>query len=207
MSLTYAAQTSDTSVRKSGTIIFVVLLHVGFLYAFTHGMNVVNLVTPIKRTVAVFIPEQKPQETPPQPVIKPLDRTLADLPSDVPAKIDIAVMPDVFVEPTPGPSTITAEVGGAPEIAPARSFAITHQVSPQYPAASRRAGESGTVLLDIVIGPNGAPTEINVERSSGYTALDQAAVTAVRLWRFTVSSDASYARVHLPVSFRLEAGR
>jgi protein TonB len=207
MSLTYAAQQSDASVRKSGTIIFVVLLHVGFLYAFTHGMNLVNLVTPVKRTVAVFIPEEKPQETPPQPAIKPLETKLANVAPNVPTKVEIAVTPDVVVEQQPGPSILTTEVGGTPAIAPARSFAITHQVSPQYPAASRRAGESGTVLLNIVIGPNGVPTEINVERSSGYAALDQAALAAVRLWRFTVSSDASYARVHLPVSFRLEAGR
>ncbi len=205
MSLTYAAQQSENSVRKSSTIVIVVLLHLGFFYAFTHGLNVVNIVAPLKDTVAVFIPEEKrPIPELPVPRVKPLDTPidtpLPDMPKDVQ---EAQVQPDVLVSAPTGESAITPGTTGS-ELAPARSFSIAHRVDPAYPAASRRAGESGTVLLGIVVGPNGLPTEINVERSSGFMRLDDAAVAAVRKWRFTVSSDSEYARVRLPLTFRLD---
>jgi protein TonB len=207
MSLTYAAEQATSPVRKSSTIVIVVLLHAGFFYAFTHGLNVVEIVTPLKDTVAVFIPKESPPPLPlPEPETKPLETPIDNLVPDLPPPIPMDVSPEVSVNVDSGESAITTDVVGT-EVAPARSFAIKQRVNPVYPSASRRAGESGTVLLDIVVGPNGAPTEINVERSSGFVALDDAAVAAVRKWRFTVSSDSNYARVRLPVTFKLETVR
>lgn len=203
MSLTYAAQQSEGSARKSGAIAAVVLLHLGFLYAFTHGLNVVMLTQPLKDITAVIIPEETPPQEPP-PVPKPIDVNIDKTVPDVPTPPPIVEVPsDIPVQVPAGNSTITTadSTDAAP---PARSFAIKHRVDPQYPSASRRAGEAGTVLLTIVIGPNGVPTDIEVERSSGYTALDQAAIAAVHQWRFAVTGDGSYARVHLPITFRLE---
>ena len=104
-----------------------------------------------------------------------------------------------------GESAITPDTVDGSEVPPARSFSITHRVDPVYPAAARRAGQSGTVLLNIVVGPNGSATEVNVERSSGFMALDDAAVAAVRKWRFSVSDNSNYSRVRLPVAFKLAA--
>lgn len=207
MSLTYAAEQSTSPVRKSSTIVIVVLLHAGFFYAFTHGLNVVEIVTPLKDTVAVFIPDETPPPAePPAPEVKPLETPIDTMMVDVPPPVAVDIPPEVPVTVDTGASAITTDVAGS-EVAPARSFSITQRVNPVYPAASRRAGESGTVLLDIVVGPSGAPTEINVERSSGFAALDDAAVAAVRKWRFTVSSDSNYAKVRLPVTFKLETVR
>ncbi len=204
MSLTYAAQQSQNSARKSGAIVAVVLLHLGFLYAFTHGLNVVNIVKPFKDTITVFIPEEKPKQEP-RPVPKkaeiPLDKLVPK--EDVEPPPPVVIPAEIPVQVPTGDSTITngVEPSDAP---PARSFAIKHRVDPQYPAASRRAGEAGTVLLTVIIGPNGVPSDVQVERSSGFAALDQAAVDAVRKWRFTVASDSSSSRVQLPITFRLE---
>lgn len=205
MSLTYAAQQTNQA-RKSGAIIIVALLHVGFFYAFTHGLNVVEIVTPLKDTVAVFIPEERPPlPEPPKPELKPLDRPVIEtMVPDVQTPVEMEIPAEVPVDVVGESAISTDNAGGDVAIAPARSFSIKHQVNPVYPAASRRAGESGTVLLNIVVGPDGAPTQIDVERSSGFAALDEAAVTAVRKWRFTVNSDSSYSRVRLPVTFKLE---
>lgn len=204
MSLTYAAQQSPVSVRKSTTIIAVILLHLGFFYALTHGLNVANI-TKLTETVAVFIPEEIPPEPePPAPVVKPLETPIDNLVPEVPTPVQLEIPPDIPVT-VESSNAITPNGSGA--VAPARSFSITHRVNPLYPSASRRAGEEGTVLLDIVVGANGVPTEINVERSSGFPALDESAVAAVRKWRFTVNSDSNYARVHLPVTFKLETVR
>lgn len=207
MSLTYAAEQSVNPVRKSGAIVIVVLLHVGFFYAFTNGLNVVNIVTPLKDTVAVFIPEETPPTPePPAPEIKPLEAPIDTLVPNVTPPVAVEIPPEVPVNVDTGASAITTNTASG-EVTPARSFSIKQRVNPVYPAGSQRAGESGTVLLDIIVGPDGVPTQVNVERSSGFPALDDAAVAAVRKWRFTVSSDSNYAQLRLPVTFKLETVR
>lgn len=85
---------------------------------------------------------------------------------------------------------------------------ILVKVDPVYPAAARQAGLQGTVLLKIEILANGRPGEISVARSTGYVALDEAAIAAVGKWRFVPAKDLSSGRTvgcitTLPVSFRL----
>ncbi|RKP50565.1 energy transducer TonB [Trinickia fusca] len=53
-------------------------------------------------------------------------------------------------------------------------------VKPDYPALSRRRGESGTAGVRFVIGLTGAIENVELARSSGYTRLDDAAVAAMR---------------------------
>jgi protein TonB len=56
-------------------------------------------------------------------------------------------------------------------------------VAPAYPAIARAAGVQGTVLLQATIGLDGRVEDLQVLRS--VPLLDQAAVTAVRQWRYT----------------------
>jgi periplasmic protein TonB len=55
---------------------------------------------------------------------------------------------------------------------------------PEYPAMSRRTGEQGVVALRVMIGTDGRASDVVVTRSSGSPRLDQAAITAIRQWRF-----------------------
>jgi protein TonB len=55
---------------------------------------------------------------------------------------------------------------------------------PDYPAMSRRIGEQGVVALRVMIGIDGRASEVLVTRSSGSARLDQAAIAAIRQWRF-----------------------
>lgn len=80
---------------------------------------------------------------------------------------------------------------GAPEPEPERVAAAVdtvpvpvHSPRPVYPRRSRRLGEGGEVLVQALVGPDGRPRQVQVARSSSYRALDQAAVRAVRRWRF-----------------------
>jgi protein TonB len=70
---------------------------------------------------------------------------------------------------------------GSRQIAPPR---ILSKVEPVYPEGARSAGLEGTVLVKMQILANGAPGEITVNRSSGHDSLDEAAIAAVRQWRF-----------------------
>lgn len=66
-----------------------------------------------------------------------------------------------------------------PTLEPAR------YVAPEYPEAARRAGVSGTVVVELAIGRRGRVDEAELIESSGHDALDAAAIRAVRLWRFS----------------------
>ncbi|GAA5164339.1 TonB family protein [Viridibacterium curvum] len=55
---------------------------------------------------------------------------------------------------------------------------------PDYPMLLREQGVGGTVLLRVWAGIDGQPGDILVVKSSGYRLLDDAALRAVRNWRF-----------------------
>jgi protein TonB len=50
---------------------------------------------------------------------------------------------------------------------------------PYYPPELRTQNIGGSVLLNIRVGSNGRAQRVEIRRSSGYEALDQAAVAAV----------------------------
>ena len=59
------------------------------------------------------------------------------------------------------------------------------QPHPQpYPDSAQVNGEEGAVLVSVYVRPNGRATKIRVDRSSGFTDLDNAAVESVLNWRF-----------------------
>ena len=58
-----------------------------------------------------------------------------------------------------------------------------HDVQPVYPAAARRMRVEGVVILETVIGATGSVEQVRVLRS--VPLLDDAAVAAVRQWRYT----------------------
>lgn len=55
---------------------------------------------------------------------------------------------------------------------------------PSYPALSRRLGEQGRVVVRVLIGVDGTAQQAEVDTSSGYDRLDQAALSTVRRWRY-----------------------
>lgn len=81
--------------------------------------------------------------------------------------------------------------------------------APAYPASARRRGESGTVLVHTTIDTEGAVAAVALARSSGFADLDQAALGAVKEWRFTpalVGETAISCTADVPVVYVLKAG-
>ncbi len=79
--------------------------------------------------------------------------------------------------------------------------------SPEYPEVSRRRGEEGTVILEVLVDENGQPLTVDVQQSSGHTRLDQAARNTVENWKFTPESQAGStveSTVLVPVQFRID---
>lgn len=59
---------------------------------------------------------------------------------------------------------------------------------PAYPLLARLRGNEGTVLLEVQVQADGGVGEVRIKKSSGYALLDQAALNAVRAWRFEPAS-------------------
>jgi len=95
----------------------------------------------------------------------------------------------------------------------AHSMTVSQEVeylynpSPGYPPRARRLGLEGEVLIRTRVLPNGEPDELELAQSSGYTLLDQAAMKAVRAWRFRPalrSGELVASWIEIPVRFRLK---
>jgi TonB family protein len=83
-----------------------------------------------------------------------------------------------------------------------------NNLRPEYPRLAREAGWEGTVMLRVEVLSDGKAGAVNVHKTSGYSLLDDAAVTAVQRWHFTPAMDGNFpvsAVVHLPVKFDLRA--
>ncbi len=79
---------------------------------------------------------------------------------------------------------------------------------PEYPRPAREAGWEGTTVLLVVIMPDGTVGSITLHKTSGYAVLDEAALTAVKTWRFIPAMDGSFplkSVVRLPIRFDLKA--
>jgi periplasmic protein TonB len=77
---------------------------------------------------------------------------------------------------------------------------------PRYPAAARRRGIEGEVLVRVAVALDGRAERVEVVRSSGSALLDTAAVEALQRWRFEPARAGGQpvtATVEIPVTFRL----
>lgn len=80
-----------------------------------------------------------------------------------------------------------------------------HRPNPVYPPLSRQRREEGTVLLRVSLDAQGIVRDIAIERSSLFNRLDQAALEAVRQWRFIPARRGSAtlpSSVIVPIEFK-----
>ncbi|MBU6390944.1 MAG: energy transducer TonB [Planctomycetota bacterium] len=78
---------------------------------------------------------------------------------------------------------------------------------PKYPPLAKQMHQEGLVMLMVEIDQKGVPVKVEVKQSSGYQLLDQAALEAVRHWRFQserIGDLPIESKVTIPVRFRLE---
>lgn len=78
---------------------------------------------------------------------------------------------------------------------------------PRYPAAARRRGAQGTVILNVHVDEQGRVSNLWLFESSGHRSLDTAAIEAVTGWRFEpgMQGGRNVAMwVRIPVRFELQ---
>jgi protein TonB len=84
--------------------------------------------------------------------------------------------------------------------------ALRKNIQPRYPRRARARGEQGAVTLELCISAQGLVDTVRILKSCGSGDLEEAAVQAARLARFTPASEgdrAVPARVRLTLTFRL----
>ena len=188
----YAQQQRDPTKHLVGLAI-VALLHVLIIYALVTGLarKVVDVIKkPIETKIVEEAKPPPPPETPPPP---PPKLNTPPPPFIPPPEVQIAIAPPptatiTSVTSTPPPPVAAiapappprAAVKTAPVIDAARNCA-----KPEYPPASARAEETGTVTVRFVIDTDGKAIQSQVVRSSGHKRLDEAARAALSLCHFT----------------------
>lgn len=135
-------------------------------------------------------PPEPPEPPPPPPEDEPP-------PEEPPPEI----IPDLPPPPAPPPPVISAPVTEASFAAPVAPPAPPGPPPPpdvgaslgadyqnrrglRYPPQALRRREEGTVTLRVYVDANGDPETVELQRSSGSRNLDQAAIRAVRTWKF-----------------------
>lgn len=116
----------------------------------------------------------------------------------------------------PAAATPSANAVSAPVPAPPNPPAVTQpsfnadylqNPAPRYPPLARRMGQQGKVVLRVLVNPGGGPAQIELRTSSGSEALDEAALDAVRRWRFVPAKRGDQpvaAWVLVPITFTLQ---
>lgn len=185
------APAADTAVftRRGAVFLAIIGIHLGMIFLLYSGMSrrLVNAVLgPIETRIIEEAPkeENKPPPPPPKleappPFVPPPDVAI-EVPVEAPAT---AIQTITTVAPTkPAPPAAPAPVErvvAAPKSDPRRPLS-----QPEYPPSSRRAGEAGTVVLEVYVLENGRVGDARVKESSGYPKLDEAALREVkRSWR------------------------
>lgn len=150
----------------------------------------------------------KPRSSPPQPPARTeaVPETVAGQQEPAPSPTPVAVEPETTAA-APTQPVPTAEPQPAATTAPRFDAAYLNNPAPVYPRQARRAGEAGKVVLRVLVTPDGRAGEVHLRDSSGFDLLDEAAVAAVRQWRFVAArqGDAKVAAwVIVPLRFDLD---
>jgi protein TonB len=192
----YSYSIDDPAKNSKRTLAFflVVIIHALFFWVLASGLGakmVQTVMGPVETKIIEELPDDDKEPPPPPPDIE-------QPPPYVPppeVSVDIAI----DTGPTTAISNVTSErpVAPPPPVAakpveravvktpPSTAGKGARTSLPEYPPASRRAGEEGTVNLQVYVLETGRAGEIKIAKSSGFPKLDEAAVKEVqRNWRF-----------------------
>jgi protein TonB len=199
----YASRQSKPTKHLIG-LGLVVVLHLLLFWAISSGLArtvAKKIQGPVE---AVLLQETKPDiPPPPPPPPPPSSPPPKNLPPPPPAyvpPVEVAVAapapvnaiaavtavaptqaapiaPAAVAPAAPAPAPVPAPAP-APPAPPVRVAAVVNSANcekPDYPSASRRLEEEGTVSLRFLVGADGKVIQSEVEKSSGFKRLDEAA--------------------------------
>lgn len=143
-----------------------------------------------------------PQARPRPAAVAPPPLLAANPTAPAVAEFTIAPQPAATVPPAP-----TSPVQATAVTPPRFDAEYLNNPKPPYPAAARRLGEEGKVVLRVHVTPAGRAAEVEVKTPSGFARLDAAACAAVAQWRFAPARQGDEpvaAWVLVPIVFSLQ---
>lgn len=175
---------------RSFVVALVVLAHVLLFLLYTSSPSQPKSV-PREMSVSIAMPSP-PQTAPvePKPVVKQVVKPKPVQPQPEPQ----VAAPDVPVEaaaPSPPvesasaqPENTSPSLPSLPDREPDYHASYLNNPLPAYPMVARRMGWQGKVVLNVEVLESGLPGQIKLHQSSGRDVLDNAAIQAVRGWKF-----------------------
>ncbi len=152
-------------------------------------------------------PKPKPQ-APPAPKAPPVETAVSAPPPAAP--VPESAEPLVAeAAPASQPAPPAPPAAQPLAVEPPRSDAAhLNNPPPAYPAMARRLNETGRVVMDVYILADGSVGQIKLKHSSGFARLDQAALAAVRQWRYVPARQGGTAIAYWyvqPLNFALDS--
>lgn len=202
---TWTPSPPEFSSSRGVPIVLAVAFNLFIIYGLAVGIGVIpKLHTPMPSQVVVLPPEaERPRPIDTQPI-------LPHSGSDA-STITLAV-PDITTEPPPvGPPEVERRTVEVRRIEPANESMVAPRllssVEPTYPSMSRLRDEEGVVHVRVTLSPRGEVVRVQIEKSSGFPRLDEAALKSVRGWKFSPlmrGGQAIAGSTVVAVRFRLE---
>jgi protein TonB len=165
------------------------------------------------QTINVMITPEIAQPEPQKKVVQLPDVKPSTVPEIAPPQIEIAAPPAPMAiqvalpqPPVPQQPAETKPIEEAAATPPRFDAPNLNNPATVYPNMSRRLREVGTVQLRVRVSAAGQALEIFMAKSSGYGRLDEAALAAVKKWKFQPAMRngiAFEAWVLVPVEFSL----
>lgn len=148
----------------------------------------VNIIAPPAPQQAA--PKPVPKSVPKPPEVKPLPKPP---PRQLVAQAPVLSPAEPVAAPAPPAPSVEVAVAAPAMPLPAGPVVLGGELSvvcptrqpPAYPSLSRRLGETGKVVLRVTLDEQGKVLKAAVDRSSGFSRLDEAALATVQNWRCT----------------------
>lgn len=175
---------------------------------------IVLSVSPPPESPKPIVPQPKPHPSLPRPL--PQAAARASVPAKQTAMQAAPAAPQAPVNVAVGPlpsAPVMEQAPSAPAPTPmvvtAARFdaAYLQNPAPVYPRLARKSREEGKVLLLVQVSATGEADHVQLKQTCGFPRLDEAAMDAVRQWRFIPArrgAEAVAASVVVPIVFRLE---
>lgn len=217
----------DSVFSRAGTFALVLAAHVALAVWVSHAatgknedpapprmdVRMIEMAAPRPAVAPQTVPRQeKPLPAAERPAVRrptplPPPAVLAAAPATVQAPTSFSVAPQT-VAPPKEDAMPTAPPSPAPVVPPRFDADYLQNPAPVYPPLSRKLHEEGKVLLFVQVSAKGEAENVEIRKSSGFPRLDEAAMSAVRKWRFVPArrgAEPVASSVVVPLVFRLDS--